>query len=165
MEDGDRLYSSTFWTSTKCGTNWRLNEKTARLNEKHFVTCSKKDDGPVRKPHIIEQKRDEEFHGLHISEQQCHIKGTVCAYVIYRQCSEHIFSEVMPCNIHMKKFSVLCRIQSQDWRAYTFIKVPRVCVCVRACTCVCVCVRVCGLEDEFYNFSKRKILINILKAN
>jgi len=117
------LYYSTSCTSTKCATSWRLNEKTARLHEKQCVTCSKKDDGPVRKSHIIQHNCDEEFHGLRISEQQCHIKGTVCEYVIYRQCSEHIFSEVMSCNIHMKIFSVLCWIQPQDWRIYTFIKI------------------------------------------
>jgi hypothetical protein len=78
--------------------------------EKYCVTCSKKDDGLVRKLHIVQHKCDKEFHGLCISEQQCHIKGTVCAYVVHRQCSEHrsIFSEVMSCNIHMKIFSVSC---------------------------------------------------------
>jgi len=79
MEEGDRLYSLTSRTSTKCVTCWRRNERTARLHEKHCVICSKKDDGPVRRSHIVPHNCDIGFHG----QQQCHIKGTVCAYVVY----------------------------------------------------------------------------------
>lgn len=157
MEEGDRLHSLTSWTSTKCATCWRLNERTARLHEKHCVICSKKDDGPIRRSHIIEHNCDIGFHGLCISEQQCHMKGAVCAYVVYRQCSEHSFSDVISyCFqflIHMKIFSVLCWIQLQDWRTYTFIKIQ-----VNMCMFF-------SLEEEFYIFSKRNILINIFKAN
>jgi hypothetical protein len=130
-EATQELYSATSWTSTKCATSWRLNEKTARMHEKLCVICGKKDDGPVRRSHIIQHNSDKGFHELCISKQQCHIKGTVCAYVVYRQCPEHIVSEVISyvfnfsnsSNIHMKIFSVLCWIQPQDSRTYTFIKI------------------------------------------
>ena len=91
MEEGDRLYSSVSWTCTKCATSWRLNEKTARLHEELCVICSKKGDGPVRKSHIIQQNCDEEFHGLRIYEQQCHMKGQ-CVHVLYTDSVQNIFS-------------------------------------------------------------------------